>query len=267
MAYKLIASDLDGTLLNNDSLISRRTREAIKDAQARGVIFTLATGRMYRSAIPFALELDLDTPLITYEGALVKTAKSKEVIYHRPLHVELAQEIISFGSRQNINMNVYLDDELFTHRETKEIREYSRVIQVPYTQVNNWQATLKEDPNKVLYMGEPELLDYLWEETKERFGKEVYITKSGPYFLEFTHLEATKGNGVRALAESLGIKKEEIMAFGDNFNDIELLKAAGMAVAMENGREELKKIATYVTGENHEDGVAQAIEKFVLSPN
>ncbi|HHT62691.1 MAG: Cof-type HAD-IIB family hydrolase [Bacillota bacterium] len=264
MTIKLIASDLDGTLLNERCMISQRTKEAIRRLKEKGIIFTFATGRMYRSALHFALELEMDVPLITYEGALVKTSATKQVIYHRPLPGELAKKVVDIGEENRLNINVYLDDELYVHRVTEEIRDYCRVVQVPYNHVENWSSLLDRDPTKVLFMGEAEKLDYLWVQLKEEFGDQVYITKSSPHFLEFTHPRATKGYGIKVLAQEFGIKKEEIMAFGDNLNDLELLKAAGFGVAMGNAREELKQVADYVTGYNYEDGVAAAIEKFVL---
>jgi Cof subfamily protein (haloacid dehalogenase superfamily) len=264
MVFKLIASDLDGTLLNKACQITERTKNAIRQAQARGVIFTLATGRMYRSARPFAQELEIDVPLITYEGALVKTSQTKKVLYYRPLAAALAKEIVAIGEENDLNINVYINDELYVSRVTEEIRKYCRVVQVPYIQVEDWSLVLEREPTKVLFMGEGEKLDQLWGKTREYFGDQVYITKSGLSFLEFTHPQATKGHGLKFLAREFGIKKEEIMAFGDNFNDLELLRAAGLGVAMANAREELKQVADYVTGSNEEDGVAEAIEKFVL---
>jgi Cof subfamily protein (haloacid dehalogenase superfamily) len=265
MTIKLIASDLDGTLLNENCRISKRTKEAIKCAEKKGVLFTFATGRMYRSALPFAEELGLDLPLITYEGALVKTSRTKEVISHRPLDMDLAKEVITIGDKRNFSINVYVDDEIYVHRETEAVRDYCRVVRVPYTKVDHLQSFLEKSPTKVLYIGAEEELVRLWGELEEEFGDQVYITKSTPHFLEFTHPQATKGDGIQVLSQMLNIKKEEIMAFGDNFNDLPLLGSAGLAVAMENGREELKKEADYVTASNREDGVAQAIEKFVLS--
>lgn len=265
MTIKLIASDLDGTLLNNQREISSRTKEAILRAREMGVVFTLATGRMYRSALPFALELGIDVPLITYQGALVKTSMSKEVIYHRPLPVELAKEIISIGEKEKYNINVYLNDEIYIHRETETIKDYCRAVKVPYTVVDDLSLFLDQDPTKVLFIGEEEPLVNLWGILNKKFENQAYITKSSPHFLEFTHPKANKGEGIFAIAQGLGIKKEEIMAFGDNFNDIELLGAAGIAVAMGNAREELKEKADYITGTNDQDGVAEGIEKFVLN--
>lgn len=265
MTIKLIASDLDGTLLNDQCEISARTKEAVRRAREMGVVFTLATGRMYCSALPFALELGIDVPLITYQGALVKTSISKEVIYHRPLPMELAKEIISIGEKEKYNINVYLNDQIFIHRETEMIRDYSRTVKVPYTVVEDLSLFLDQDPTKVLFIGEEEPLVSLWGKLNKKFENQAYITKSSPHFLEFTHPKANKGEGILAIAQSLGIKKEEIMAFGDNFNDIELLGAAGIAVAMGNARAELKEKADLVTGTNVQDGVADAIEKFVLN--
>ncbi|MCR6545360.1 Cof-type HAD-IIB family hydrolase [Dehalobacterium formicoaceticum] len=265
MTIKLIASDLDGTLLDEHGGISERTKEAIRRAEKKGVLFTFATGRMYRSALPFAQELNLDLPLITYEGALIKTSHTQEVIRHRPLPVDLAKEIITIGDQEHLSVNVYVDDEIYVHRETEAVQDYSRMVRVPYTKVDHLQSFLEQPPTKVIYIGEEERLLRLWGELKEQFGDQAYITKSTPHFLEFTHPQATKGNGIQVLSQILNIKQEEIMAFGDNFNDLSLLSSAGLAVAMENGREELKKEADFVTSSNREDGVAQAIEQFVLS--
>lgn len=264
MTFKLIVSDLDDTLLDDHCRISGRTKEVIRQAREKGVFFTFATGRMYRSALPFAIDLDMDVPLITYQGALVKTSVTKEVLYYRPLPRELARAVVAAGEKAGLSMNVYLDDNLFIHRMTEEIREYCRLARVPYEEVENLTDILDRDPMKVLFIGEVEVLDRLWGELDRKFGHDVYITKSKPHYLEFTHPQGTKGHGINALAQALGIRKEEIIAFGDSFNDLELLRAAGFAVAMGNARPELKKEADYVTGTNNEDGVAEAIEKFVL---
>lgn len=264
MTIKLIASDLDGTLLNNACFITERTKEAIRKAREKGVLFTFATGRMFRSALPFALELGIDLPLITYEGALVKSPTTKEVLYHCPLPVEWAKEVIAVGDREKLSINVYLDDAIYIHRETQEIHDYCRTVKVPFTKVDDLQSFLDRDPDKVIYIGEEEKLVTLWRELENKFKQQVHITRSTLHFLEFTNPQATKGYGINVLSRSLGIKKEEIMAFGDNFNDLPLLQSAGMAVAMGNATDELKQVADYITLPNNEDGVAKAIEKFVL---
>lgn len=264
MDFKLIAIDLDDTLLNDHCLITPRTKNTIKKAKEKGVHVTLATGRMYRSALPFALDLEIEVPLITYQGALVKTSVTKEVLHHRPVPVELAKKVIQIGEEENLSINIYLDDDLYVHKITEGVKAYCQLAQVPYTEVDNLRMILDKDPTKVLFIGEEKKLDNLWSHVKKIFGKDLYITKSKPNYLEFTHPQATKGDGLIAVAKHLQVKKEEVIAFGDSFNDLELFNHAGFSVAMMNAREEVKKEADYVTLSNNEDGVAEAIEKFLL---
>ncbi|ATW25911.1 Cof-type HAD-IIB family hydrolase [Candidatus Formimonas warabiya] len=264
MNYKLIAVDLDDTLLDDRCRISPRSKDVIQQAQAKGVQVTLATGRMYRSALPFALDLHIDVPLITYQGSLVKTSVTKEILYHRTVPAELAKEVVALGEREDLSINVYLDDDLYVHKITSEVRTYCRLARVPYQEVGNLSSILDRDPTKLLFIGAAEKLDHLWIKVKKIFGDRLYITKSKPQYLEFTHPQGTKGHGLSAVARHLGVQKEEIIAFGDSFNDLELFRNAGFAVAMANARDEIKKEAHYVTGSNNEEGVARAIEKFVL---
>lgn len=264
MTFRLIASDLDDTLLDSRCCISSRVKETIKRARDRGVYVTIATGRMYRSAVMFAEELEIDVPLITYQGALVKTSVTKEVMYHRTVPLELAKEVISHGESEGLAINLYVDDQLFVSKITPEAERYSAVIRVPVQAVGSLQRFLNQDPTKILMIGDEKRLDLLWAEEQEKFGDTLYITKSKPNFLEFTHPQATKGLALSAVAEHLGVAREEIIAFGDSFNDLELLRAAGFGVAMGNARDELKREADYVTASHDDDGVAAAIEKFVL---
>ncbi|MGI6713201.1 MAG: Cof-type HAD-IIB family hydrolase [Bacillota bacterium] len=265
MCYRLLAIDLDDTLLDNKCCVSPRTKEAIKKALDKGLYVTLATGRMYRSALPYALELGMDVPLITYQGALVKTSVTKEILYHRPVPLELAKEVIREGEKRGFPSNIYLDDRLYVDRMTPEAEGYLKLAKVPAKEVGDLSSFLTEEPTKVLLMGEESKLNELWPQMAQKFGKQLYITKSKPNFLEFTHPDATKGQGLVAVSRFLGVKKEEIMVFGDSYNDLELFKYAGFSVAMGNAREEVKKQADYITQNNDDDGVAEAIEKLVLN--
>ncbi|MDD2496953.1 MAG: Cof-type HAD-IIB family hydrolase [Desulfitobacteriaceae bacterium] len=263
--FKLIASDLDDTLLDSRGIISPRTKAAIKKAREKGVYVTLATGRMYRSAVCFAEELEIDVPLITYQGALVKTSTTREVMYHRPVPLELARQVIAHGEEKGLTVNLYVEDSLFVKELTPEAARYARVARVPIEAVGDLQKFLDQEPTKVLLIGNEKILEPFWTEEKEKFGESLYITKSKPYFLEYTHPQATKEEGLMAVARHLGVAREEIIAFGDNYNDIDLLRYAGFGVAMSNAPEQVKKEADYVTGSNIDEGVAEAIEKFVLS--
>jgi len=262
---RLVAIDLDGTLLDNDLAISFRAKQAIRRAREQGVQVTLATGRMYASAVVYAEELDLDVPLITYQGALVKTSRSGEVLYRRHVPLALARQVIMEARDRGFHVNVYLDDRLYVEAMTGRARDYARIARVPLHPVGDLVEFIREDPTKVLVVAEEQKLDAWARECREFFGQDLYITKSLPHFLEFLHPEATKGRGLTAVAQALGIPPAEIMAIGDSFNDLEMFKFAGLAVAMGNARREIREAADYVTLANDDDGVAEALEKFVCS--
>ncbi len=264
-SIKLVAIDLDDTLLRDDLTISPRTRAAVKAVMERGVAVTLATGRMFRSARPYARQLGFDLPLITYQGALVKNALSGEVVYHRPLAVGAARRVIEFGRRKKVQVNFYLDDELYVERITPRGAHYAAFARVPCRQVADLEDLLaRGNPLKLLLIEAEPVLDEFAQELREMLGEEAHLTKSKPCYLEVVHPQATKGQALRELARRLGVRREEVMALGDSFNDIEMLEFAGLGVAVANARPEVRRRARWVTLSNNEDGVAVALETFIL---
>lgn len=262
--FKLIAVDLDDTLLSKDFQLTGRVKEAIAAVRAAGVQFTISTGRMYRSAVPFARELGIDIPLITYQGALVKNSLSGEVLLYRPLPLVYAREIIARIHQLGYHLNGYLDDRLFVERDTPEGRRYAAIAGVEAEVVRDLLKFLDRDPTKVLTISEEPLLDRLSAELTPLYEGKVHIVKSKPHFLEFSHPQATKGDALAYLAGYFGVKREEIMAVGDSYNDLEMLEYAGLGVVVANAREDVKKRAGYVASAPNGDGVVEALEKFVL---
>lgn len=262
--FKLIAVDLDDTLLSKDFQLTGRVKEAIAAVRAAGVQFTISTGRMYRSAVPFARELGIDIPLITYQGALVKNSLSGEVLLYRPLPLVYAREIIARIHQLGYHLNGYLDDRLFVERDTPEGRRYAAIAGVEAEVVGDLLKFLDRDPTKVLTISEEPLLDRLSAELTPLYEGKVHIVKSKPHFLEFSHPQATKGDALAYLAGYFGVKREEIMAVGDSYNDLEMLEYAGLGVVVANAREDVKKRAGYVASAPYGDGVVEALEKFVL---
>jgi Cof subfamily protein (haloacid dehalogenase superfamily) len=262
--FKLIAIDLDDTLLDDNLQVSGRTREALKKAADKGVIVTIATGRMYCSALNFARDVGIDVPIITYQGALIKNMISGEVLVNRPVPLELAVKVLAAGYKAGVHMNVYLNDKLYVDSITPEGQAYAKLAGVEMNPVGNLIEFLQEDSTKVLYIGEPHKLDLLQKELQTQLGDRLYITKSKPNFLEFMHYQATKKHALQTLTEKYGVKREEVMAFGDSYNDLEMIEYAGMGIAMDNSHEEIKKKADYIADTNNNDGVAKVIEEFVL---
>ncbi|ABO51558.1 Cof-like hydrolase [Desulforamulus reducens MI-1] len=262
--YKLLAIDLDDTLLNGQLKISSRNKEYIKRAQEAGIHVTLATGRMYCSALRYAKELELNLPLITYQGALVKEAQTGEVLLHRPVPLVLAREVIQRGSQLGYHINVYVDDTLYVEKITPEAEVYQRISGITAHPVGNLLDFLQEDPTKVLMVGGIEELDRLGEEMRCQYGTSLHICKSKPHFLEFSHPQATKGLALDTLAKGWGLTAEQVIAIGDAPNDLEMIDYAGLGVVMGNGEPEVKAKADYVTHSNEEDGVAEVIAKFIF---
>lgn len=262
--FELVAIDLDGTLLDDDLKISPRTQEVIARVRQQGVHVTIATGRMFASAQPYALQLGLDIPLITYQGALVKTSQGGQVLYHRFVPLELARQVIQTVNEYGYPINVYLDDRLFVEKITPEGEMYARRSNVPLHPAGDLLEFLQEDPIKVLVIQEEDKLQALEEKCRKIFGGKLYITRSQPMYLEFMHPEATKKRGLEAVASHLGIGPEKIMVIGDSYNDLEMFRFAGFSIAMGNARPEIKERADYVTKSNREEGVAEALEKFLL---
>jgi len=265
MSYKLVAVDMDGTLLNEKLEISSRTKEAIVKAKEKNVQVTLATGRMYQSVLPFAQELDLAIPLITYNGALVKDSATGEVYYHEPIPLDVSQEIIALVKDKNVNVNLYVDDTLYVKELNERTKLYVSIAKVEAIPVGDLASFLKFPPTKILLIGEPEELAKIAEEIRGKLTGKVEVTTSNPRFLEIISHKVTKGQALKTLAEKLRIKQEEVVAFGDSYNDLSMIEYAGLGVAMGNAPQDIKDKADLLALSNKEDGVADVLERVVLS--
>jgi Cof subfamily protein (haloacid dehalogenase superfamily) len=264
--YGLVAIDLDDTLLTSGLEVSPRAERAIRRAQESGVVVTLATGRMFLSAAPFARRLGIDAPIITYQGALVKHPVTGAELLHRALANHTARAVIERLRAHGYHINVYLDDRLYMEVLTELGRRYADLSRVEAHPVGDLLAHLGgRDPTKVLAIGGEDDIERLEREMLALFPPErVHITRSKLKFLEFSHPRATKGRALEYLAEHCGVPREAVMAIGDGYNDLDMVAWAGLGVMMGNARDEVKRHADHVTASNDADGVAEAIERFVL---
>lgn len=262
---KLLALDLDDTLLNRELKISPQDFQAIMAAKDAGVKVAIATGRMYRSALPYAVELDLELPLVTYHGALVKEMNNGQTISHQAVPLELALEIAQESESLGYHLNAYINDEVLVKEVTPEGLYYERIANVPMRAVGSLTKALKSGPTKLLLINQEEKLVPLLEKWQAKFADQLFITKSKPKFLEITAAGVHKGYGVELVASSLGISSKEVMVVGDSFNDIAMFEFAGISVAMGNSKEQVQAKAHYVTDTNQNSGVAKAIYKYILN--
>ena len=264
MTIKLIAMDMDDTLLDAQQQVGARTREAIRRAMDAGVAVTIATGRMFQSALPFAQELGIHLPLITYNGALIRRGVSGETLFHRPIATDLAQGLADLFQERGWYLQKYVDDRLYVaelDENAKFYADYARVEAIP---LGAEFFQMREAPTKMLSMGDLDELNAIRAEVSERYGDRLYLASSKKRYLEMVDVRVNKGESLAFLAEMLGIAQEEVMAIGDSMNDVDMIEYAGCGVAMGNANATVRAAADFITATNSEDGVAVAIEKFVL---
>jgi len=264
VAVKLVAIDLDDTLLDSGLQIAPACVDAIQAVRDKGVIVTLATGRMHRSALPYARQLNMDLPLITYQGALVRSAFSAEVIYYKPLPRGPAGELIEFFQLLGLHCHAYSDEELFMEDLTPEGQYYEELAGIKAVIVDDLAATVRQnDAMKIMaIIKDQDLLVRLYQELTAKYSQ-LHITRSKPIFLEAMAGEANKGLALQVLADHYDVKREEVLAIGDSYNDLDMIRWAGIGIAMANARPEVKAAADHVTASNDENGVAEALREFV----
>ena len=264
MAVRLIASDMDDTLLHSKIYISERNAAAIHRAIAKGIVFMIATGRMYVSVKPYADALGLDVPLVTYNGALVKGSKNGKVYYEHPLKLETALELLAYCREKGYYIQSYQGDELWVKEDTAFSRRYTQISGIPAKAVGEKLYHPDTAPYKLLAMTKPEEFEAVWKDIQREFEGKVVVTSSRDNFLELMEPGVNKWEAVKAVAESYGITPEEIMCIGDSNNDLSMIKNAGIGVAVANAKPAVQAAADIVTASNDEDGVAKVIERFTL---
>ncbi len=260
---KMIATDIDGTIYSPKIGFSPKLRECVKKLCDKGVKVVLVTGRMHCSACHVADELGLDTPIISYQGGLVKD-RANNTLYRENLPSDYAKAIIKWARENKIHINLYIDDKLFVEEDNDIIKYYTSDKFIDYT-VCSFDELEIENVNKILAIDlkDAEKVTSWVKELKERYP-ELFIVKSTPYFCEIGSEKAKKSCGVNYLRNYWGLAEEEVLTIGDQNNDIDLVKAGGIGVAMGNATEELKSCADYITDTVENDGFVKAVEKFVL---
>ncbi len=259
---KMIVTDIDGTIYTPDKGITDEVKQCIQNLAKNGIRIAIATGRSYSSAKIVADNLGITCPLICYQGGLVNTYEGK-IIDVKYLNPKIAKGIISDFRKRNIHLNVYVEDKLYVEDDNKYIKDYIGDKGIDYFKVNSFDELDFTKLNKLLAIKyDTEFIDKLISELQQKYPQ-IYVVKSFDYFCEIANKEATKGNAIKILAKKYGIKVDEVLAIGDQNNDIEMVETAGIGIAMGNGTDEIKSKADYITGTVTENGFVKAINKFV----
>lgn len=268
--YKLIALDVDGTLLREDKSLSSGVKDAIAKASAKGVKVVITTGRPVKGISKILDELDLRSEgdyAIGYNGGVIQKTHNEEVS-SQILMPENSFELL-YRLSQDLNVHIHLLTSKEVITPNSDVSRYT-VLEGFMNDIQLLYKTPEEIKdvkaiNKIMLIDEPEILEAAIKQLPDWLYEQFNVVKSAPYFLEILPKEVSKGVGIKMLADSLGIKQEEIIAVGDADNDLDMIEFAGLGVAMGNAFENVKKIANYISKTNEDDGVAHVINKFILN--
>jgi hypothetical protein len=260
----LVVVDLDGTVRSRVLGITAGVRRAVAAAQARGVRVCVATGRMWRSAEPWVKVLGADSPIILYNGGQVLDFATGRTLYERRLPRTAAEGALALvRSVPEVQPLVYAGDRVYAARHHPLADAYAVDDGLTYEVVPSLESVLNDDAYKLLIIGPRERIEAL-QDTVRGAGLPVHAVQSEPVYLEILPLGVSKGSALPALIEAVDTTVEETIAIGDNWNDLEMIEAAGLGVAMGNAPAGVRARAGYVCPNVEEEGVREVIERFVV---
>lgn len=267
MNYKLIAADMDGTLLDDNSILTKRTEIALKAAVNSGVLFVASTGRPMCGVEALNELFDVDLPFIIFNGAAIITGKSRNVLYSSVLAADYVKEVYNLGMSRNVPIVLWVGEKLFVSGDCEAIRDYQKISYAPINIIRDIDEVKDLGASKLLWIAPPEDITRYQDEMNRHFGGRINCHASRPYMLEFVNAEASKGRALEKIGKVYGIDKSEMIAVGDGYNDLSMLEYAGLGVAMQNAPDDIKSLCQYVTLSNNDNGVAAVIDKFILNFN
>lgn len=272
MDIKLIAIDMDGTLLNSKNEITKKTHEILKQAKEKGVNIVLTTGRVLKSALYYSKHLGLESYVIACNGGII-VDKQTSILYKRPIPKDKMIQIMEVGKECSVYFHFYNEDTFFTNQYVKEVNDYYSSASGKF-KGQDVDVHLYEDDNEIMVRTDLDIYKFLFIEpdliklsqVREKLSKIQGLSLSSSWGnnVEVMNNGVSKGTAISLLCDKLKISNENVMAIGDNENDLSMINFAGIGVAMENGNPLLKKTADFIAPSNEDDGVAYAIQKFVL---
>ena len=268
LRYKILALDLDGTLTNSEKKITPRTRETLLRAQQQGLKIVLASGRPPFGIKPIADQLELRKYggyILAFNGGAVIDCATGETLMQRTLDMSLYPYLYSKGSTQDFNILSYLGNDIACEDiEDEYVRYEARLNGMGLRKVDNFLREINFPEPKFLIVGKPEKLAVLEQEIAEHMKGAMSVYRSEPFFLELLPLGIDKAVCMDAFLKKIGYRREDLMACGDGYNDLSMIRYAGMGVAMANAQKEVLEAADHVTLSNDEDGVAAAVDDILL---
>lgn len=259
MTYRLLALDLDGTVIGPGSALSPRVKRVVERVLDRGVVVTLATGRVFGSALPFAQELGIRDPIISSQGAMIR-APLKRPLAEWTIPLALARELIAVAREAGVKVSAYMGDTVYSEGQSPWVYPTSVEVKV----MEDLSSCLPGEPHKMRFEGGEEVIRTLEPLLWEQFRGLINLARPDRFSLQATHHEASKGQGLAYLARHLGIPREEVMAIGDYDNDVDMVACAGLGVAVGNASPRLLAVADEIVPPFNEGGAVVAIERHIL---
>lgn len=264
MSYKLIAVDVDGTLLDSKGNLTPETIEAIRKVVAAGLIFTICTGRPIQGVEPLIDKLGLDLPFITYNGAMIVMGKSRKILYAQTMRAEDAFSIYKLGKKLQTTVILWVNNQFYVSPLGPDAANYGELSRTQPLPVTNLDDLIAQGVTKVLFYDNPEKINHWAETVGPSVPPTVNYCTSQPFLLEFFDQKVSKANALARLGAYYGLTREEMIAIGDGQNDLSMIRYAGLGVAMANADPAIQQEADYVTGSNDKNGVAHVIYRFCL---
>lgn len=267
--YKLIALDMDGTLLNSEKLLTNRVRQAISQAKQQGIHVVLASGRPFEGMLPTLQALGLDGKdnyALTYNASLILKVACQSIVSSAILKGQDAIDLYQIAKKLGVNILAYsMTRGLITPQPNTYTDYEAKLNDIEFSLFDFDQLDPHEDILKVMMIDEPETLSKAVQALPSDMQNKYSMAQSAPFFYEFMNKNSNKGQGMAALTEHLGLTADQVICVGDAANDLEMIKFAGLGVAMDNAIAEVKAHANYITSSNDQDGVAKVFEKYLLN--
>lgn len=259
LKYKMVALDIDGTLVDKNTKVHTSTIDIIKQIIDKGIIVTLSTGRMFPSAKAIANKFNINYPLIVYNGAEIRDPKDNGFYFSQYLPLDISKQIILFCEEYNLYLQFYEGDSIIVKKIVDETRIDPDLEFAPCKEVGVLLNYDLQPSPKMMIVTKPQKTLETENLLLSKFKDKIHVTRSKPYLIEIIHPMVSKSKALEILANNLNIKQKEVIAIGDGDNDVEMIKWAGLGVSVGNGTELLKSYADYITKEEYNLGVEEAI--------
>ena len=261
--YKMLALDVDGTLVGEGLEITPRNLDALRATVAAGIHVVLATGRMFRSAQPYAETIGTREPIICYQGAVVRS-RDGEALREWPVDPESAAAAVRFSREHDVHVNLYEDDNFYVEKDSWGARRYAEIAQIEPIIVPDLMELARSGSTKIVFVDKEERLLELEPQLKWAIEPKCRATFSLPEFLEVVASDVSKGQALEFVCKQVGVEPRSVLAAGDAPNDIEMFRFAGMAVAPRSAHADVLAVAGATVAPPDEDGIAELVERFLL---